>query len=135
LYDRYCAKRGKTKSTGNRSRGDYQSSGSVGASNVYLEAGSDKPEALLRGIDKGFYVNLALGLHAGVDSTSGDFSFPVAGFLIEKGEITTPARGISMAGNIFEFLKSVDKIADDLTWFGAVGCPTFLVKSIAIGRV
>jgi PmbA protein len=133
LYDSYTAKKGKLKSTGNRSRGSYQKSGGIGSTNLYLQQGTIKPQAMFANIDRGFYLKDAMGLHAGIDSTSGDFSIPVAGFMIEKGEITFPIRGISIGGNLFDLLKSVDIIADDLTWIQSVGCPSFSVKSIKIG--
>ena len=135
LYDCYTAKKGKVKSTGNRARGDYQSRGGIGTTNLYMKQGNVKPEAIMSGISRGFYLTVALGLFAGIDPVSGDFSIPVAGFMIEKGKIAFPVRGISIGGNLFEFLNSVDKIGDDLTWFGSTACPTFSIKSIKIGGV
>ena len=135
LYDSYTAKKGKAKSTGNRSRISYQSQGGINSTNLYIKRGRLKPNSIVSRIDKGFYLKDAIGLHAGIDSTSGDFSIPVAGFMIEKGRITFPIRGITIGGNLFDFLKSVDKIANDLTWFQSVGCPTFSVSSIKIGGV
>ena len=93
LYDSYTAKKGKTKSTGNRVRGGYQSAGSVGPTNLYLKSGDAKPEAILTGITRGFLLKVAFGMFAAIDSASGDFSFPAAGFMIEKG------RSLSCAGN------------------------------------
>ena len=85
-----------------------------------------QPEEIIAGIDRGFYLTVAIGLFAGIDSASGDFSIPSAGFMIEKGKITFPVRGISIGGNLFELLKAVDKVGSDLTWFQAVGSPTVL---------
>lgn len=133
LYDSYTAKKGKVKSTGNRSRGSFQGPGGIGPTNLFMAAGPTKPQEIFSSIPKGFYMTVAFGLHAGIDSASGDFSIPVAGFMIERGRVTFPVRGISIGGNLFEFLKAVDKIGDDLTWFETVGCPTFSVKSIKIG--
>jgi PmbA protein len=93
------------------------------------------PEEMLAKIDKGFYLKDAIGLHGGIDSTSGDFSFPCAGFLIENGQLSRPVRGISIGGNLFDFLKTVDKVGSDLTWFYSTGCPTFSVASIKVGGV
>jgi PmbA protein len=135
LYDCYTAKKGKVKSTGNRSRGDYQGRGGIGTTNLFMKQGNAKPEAIMAGISKGFYLTVALGLFAGIDPVSGDFSIPVAGFMIENGKVSFPIRGISIGGNLFEFLNSVDKIGDDLTWFGTTACPTFSTKSIKIGGV
>jgi PmbA protein len=92
-----------------------------------------KPEEVFAGIDRGFYLTVVLGLFAGIDSASGDFSIPSAGFMVEKGRVSYPVRGISIGGNLFEFLRSVDKVGSDLTWFMSVGSPTFSVKSIKIG--
>jgi PmbA protein len=133
LYDSYTAKKGKTKSTGNRARGGYQSAGSVGPTNLYLKAGDAKPEALISGIARGFFLKVAFGMFAAIDAASGDFSFPAAGFMIEKGRITNPVRGISIAGNLFELLKAIDRVGSDLTWFNNVGCPTLLIHSAKVG--
>jgi PmbA protein len=133
LFDSYCAKKGKTKSTGNRSRSGYSSPGGIGPTNLYLKPGEVKPEEILAGIDRGFYLTEAIGLFAGIDSASGDFSIPSAGFMIEKGKLTFPVRGISIGGNLFELLKAVDRIGSDLTWLQAIGSPTFSVKAIKIG--
>jgi PmbA protein len=133
LYDCYNAKKGKTKSTGNRVRGSYQGIGGIGSTNLYLKAGNTKAEDILKGIKEGLYLTVAFGLHAGINSVSGDFSIPIAGFKIENGQATFPVRGVNIAGNLFEFLKSVDQVGDDLTWIQATGCPTFSVASIKIG--
>jgi predicted Zn-dependent protease len=49
--------------------------------------------------------------------------------------MTFPIRGVTIGGNLFEFLTSVDKIGDDLTWVQSTGCPTFSVESIKIDGV
>jgi len=133
LYDCYTAKKGKIKSTGNRTGGSYQRMGGIGSTNLYFQKGEVKPEAIFAAIKDGFYMTVAFGLHGGIDGISGDFSIPVAGFKIENGQTTFPIRGISIGGNLFDFLKSVDKVGDDLTWFQDIGSPTFSVKNIRIG--
>ena len=135
LYDCYNAKKGKTKSTGNRGRGSYQNSGNIGSTNLYLKPGNVNPEEIIAGIKDGFYLTVAFGLHAGINDVTGDFSLPVAGFKIENGQKTSPIRGVTIGGNLFDLLKSVDKIGDDLTWFQSTGCPTFSVEKIKIGGV
>jgi len=133
LYDCYNAKKGKTKSTGNRVRGSYQGTGGIGSTNLYLKAGTMKAADVLKGIKEGLYLTVAFGLHAGINSVTGDFSIPIAGFKIENGQLTFPIRGVNIAGNLFEFLRSVDKMGDDLTWIQATGCPTFSAKSVKVG--
>jgi PmbA protein len=133
FYDSYTAKKGKTKSTGNRSRGGYSSAGAIGPTNFYLKPGTVRREEILAGVRRGFYLTQAIGIFAGINLASGDFSIPAAGFMIEKGRVASPVRGISIGGNLFELLKSVDKVGNDLTWFQYFGCPTFSVTSIKIG--
>lgn len=133
LYDAYTAKKGKARSTGNRTRSGFGSAGGIGTTNLYLKPGEVAPEAIFSGIDRGFYLTVVLGLFAGIDGASGDFSIPSAGFLIEKGKKTTPVRGVTIGGNLFELLKAVDKVGNDLTWFQSLGSPTFSVRSVKIG--
>jgi len=133
LYDCYCAKKGKTRSTGNRSRGGYGSAGGVGTTNLYLKAGGVAPEAIISGIDRGFYLTVVLGLFAAIDAASGDFSIPSAGFMIEKGRKAFPVRGVTIGGNLFELLKAVDKVGSDLTWFQSLGSPTIAVSHVKLG--
>jgi len=133
LHDCYTAKKGKAKSTGNHGRGGYGSAGGVGTTNLYMKPGDVAPEAIFGGIDRGFYLTVVLGLFAAIDSASGDFSIPAAGFLIEKGQKTIPVRGVTVGGNLFELLKGVDKVGNDLTWFQSLGSPTFSVASVKIG--
>ena len=102
---------------------------------MHLSEFKVKPEEIIAGIKDGFYLAEAFGLHAGINGVTGDFSLPVAGFKIENGQKTFPIRGVTIGGNLFDFLKSVDKIGDDLTWAQATGCPTFSVEKIKIGGV
>lgn len=133
LYDCYTARKGKAKSTGNHTRGGYGSAGGIGTTNLYLKPGDAASEAIFAGIDRGFYLTVVLGLFAAIDAASGDFSIPSAGFMIEKGKKTTPVRGVTIGGNLFELMKAVDKVGNDLTWFQSLGSPTFSVSSVKIG--
>lgn len=134
LHNSYTAKKDNVKSTGNSARDNYQSSGNgIGSTNLYIQPTNIKASEIITGISKGFHLDDAIGLHAGINSTSGDFSLPVAGFMIENGKITFPIRGITVAGNLFDFLKSIEKIGDDLTWNGGIGSPTLYIKNIMIG--
>lgn len=133
LYDSYTAKKDGIKSTGNRSRGSFQSPGMIGSTNLFMKPGDSDVESIFAGIKKGFYLKDAIGLHAGIDSTSGDFSIPAAGFMIADGVKSYPVRGISIGGNLFELLSTIDQIADNLTWNNNIACPTFSVSNILIG--
>jgi PmbA protein len=137
LYDSYTAQKAKVKSTGNRIRSSYNQEGQIGVTNLYIQPGKTKRKDLFSKIDKGFYVDYAIGVFAGIDTTSGDFSIPCAGSMIEKGVITYPVQGASINGNLLGLLKSIDTVADDLTWIYNLGnlnygSPTISIPSIKI---
>jgi len=72
-----------------------------------------------------------MGIHT-ANPISGDFSVGAAGLLIENGILTTPVRGIAIAGNIIDLLESVDLVANDLTFFVGRGSPTLRISKMTI---
>ncbi len=133
LYDSYTANKDRVKSTGNRSRESFSSPGMIANSNLYIKQGDREVESIISGISRGFYLKDAIGLHAGIDGTSGDFSIPVAGLMIEGGKKTFPIRGITIGGNLFELLSTINQIGNDLSWNHSIGSPTLGVEKILIG--
>lgn len=71
LYDAFTARKAKTRSTGNASRG-YRSLPSIGTHNLYLEPGTRSPEQLIKDVSHGFYVTSMLG--HGTNLVTGDYS-------------------------------------------------------------
>jgi PmbA protein len=86
---------------------------------------------LLGDINQGLYITEVMGMHT-ANPVSGDFSVGVSGLLIKNGELTTPVRGVAVAGNILELFKSVNCVADDLRFFVGKGAPTIRVDSITV---
>jgi PmbA protein len=72
-----------------------------------------------------------MGMHT-ANPISGDFSVGVAGLLIENGEITRPVRGMALGGNIIELIASIDKVGNDLQFFGSRGSPTVRIAEMTI---
>jgi PmbA protein len=72
-----------------------------------------------------------MGMHT-ANPISGDFSVGASGIWIENGEFTTPVRGVAIAGNISELLKSVEAVASDLTFFVGKGAPTLRIAKMTI---
>jgi len=76
------------------------------------------------------------GLHSGLNPVSGDFSLSASGYEIENGNIGRPVDLITIAGNLYELLKDIEDIADDLR-FGFpgksyIGSPSVKIKSLAV---
>jgi PmbA protein len=131
LYNTYTANKGKTRSTGNAVRGSFESLPGVGPTNFYIAAGSQSPAAIIQSIKKGLYVTRVMGIHT-INPITGDFSIGASGIMIENGEKTYPVRGITIAGNLIEMLKSVEAVGSDLRFVANVGSPTLLISGITV---
>ncbi|HHU33232.1 MAG TPA: TldD/PmbA family protein, partial [Clostridia bacterium] len=131
LHNSYTAAKEGVSSTGNGIRGSFKGTPEVGTTNFYIKPGSITQEELIKDISKGLYVTEVMGIHT-ANPISGDFSVGAAGLLIENGVLTTPVRGIAIAGNIIELLESVDLAANDLTFFVGRGSPTLRIAKMTI---
>ncbi|GAB6106976.1 TldD/PmbA family protein [Fusibacter bizertensis] len=100
-------------STGNASKGSYKGTVGVAPSNLVIEPGESSLEEIFTTIDRGVYIIDLQGLHAGIDTISGDFSLQSYGYLIENGKLTKPVSQITVAGNFFEMLMNIECFADD----------------------
>jgi PmbA protein len=72
-----------------------------------------------------------MGLHM-ADEVTGEFSLGASGYLYENGRFVHPVRGVTIAGNLKDLLASISLVGDDLTWYGSVGCPTFLLPQLSV---
>lgn len=132
LYDTYTAHKAGTTSTGNAARGSFRSLPSVGTTNFILSPGKETPNELLSDIKKGFYITEVMGMHT-ANPISGDFSVGAAGIMIENGQLTYPVRGVTIAGNLIDFLRDIEAVANDLRFFAGKAAPTVRLKALSIG--
>ena len=131
FYDTYTARRDGRASNASAGRGSYRGLPSPGSSNFYLKPGSMSREALLSGTKDGLLVLDVMGMHM-ADPISGEFSVGVSGLLIEGGRVGGPVKAAMISGNLLELLERVDAVADDLTFYGAMGSPTFRVSHMTV---
>lgn len=131
LYDCYSASKAGLKPSGNGQRGSFRSLPSVGTSNFMLQGGSFGPQELYADIEKGLYITEVMGMHT-ANPISGDFSVGAAGIMIEKGKLTYPVRGATIAGNLGEFFLDIEALGNDLRFFGGKAAPSIRLKSLSI---
>lgn len=82
-----------------------------GASLLVLQPGSKNPDELVAGVDKGILVT---GFNGGnSNSSTGDFSFGIEGFLIEKGKLSTPVSEMNITGNMITLWQSLVEVGND----------------------
>ena len=119
--------------TGNARRGSYASPSRIGPSNFYIEAGTDDPAALVRGLERALAVTSLLNLHT-IDPVSGEFSLGASGTYLERGAPVHPVQGITIAGNLTHLLSSVSGAGTDLTFgSGGIGSPTLVIAELSVG--
>ena len=131
LHNTYSASRLNQPMTANAGRAGFRSSPDVSASNCYISPNTGGPEQLHDGVDQGLLVTDVMGVHT-ADPVSGDFSFGASGMRIEKGALTRPVRGVTIAGNLIDLLQNVDLVGNDFRFFGAYGAPSLRVSSLMV---
>lgn len=131
LYDSYWARRNGAHSTGNATRGGIKGPPHMGVTNFYIESGTVPAVELLGGMGKGVLITDVMGMHT-ANPISGDFSVGASGFLVENGSVSFPVKEIALSGNIIELFASVDKVGNDLRFFGSVGSPSLLISALDV---
>lgn len=116
------------ESTGHAGRG-VSSPPAPGASNLYLDAGTQSVKDLIADISAGFLVTELIGM--GVNNTTGDYSRGASGFWIENGEITHPVSEVTVAGNLIDIFKNLTP-ANDLQFLYGVDAPTVRVEGLTL---
>jgi PmbA protein len=129
VYDLYHARRTGNGTTGNASR-SYASAPHIGFHNLYVQAGDESPDDILRRVERGFYMDDQGSF--GFNDVTGDYSFQAQGFWIENGEKAFPVEGVTVASNSLDMLANVAAVGNDLVFDGAVSAPTLLIAEMTV---
>jgi PmbA protein len=97
--------------------------------NLYMEAGTLTPQALIADIKEGFYVTELIGM--GVNGVTGDYSRGAAGFWIENGAIAYPVSEITIAGNMKDMFLHLTP-ASDLEFKHGTNAPTIRIEGMTV---
>ena len=131
LYDTYTARKDRVRSTGNAVRPGIKAPPAAGLTNLYIEKGGFSKDALLSKAGSGLFITEVMGMHT-ANPVSGDFSVGAAGIWIENGKKAYPVKGVAIAGNIIDILKSVAAVGSDLRFFGKIGAPSLLISELTV---
>src|SRR4030042_4664780 len=128
LYDNYAAKKEGRESTGNAARAGYLSTPSIDTTNFHIMPGNKTADQLISEVDDGLIIYFLQGAHSS-NPVSGEFSVVATpAWKIKKGEVVQSSRGVMLAGNIFEVLKSVSVVANNERKMGQLVSPWLLVE-------
>ncbi|MBK8793724.1 MAG: dephospho-CoA kinase [Holophaga sp.] len=145
LQSRKTARRMEVSATGNGRRESYRHLPIPRMRNTFLAPGDERPEAILKDLDRGLLVK-----HMGggqVDTVTGNFVFQVTeGYWVERGEICYPVKNATLSGCGPEVLKQLTRIGSDLHHFDIGTCgkdgqgvpvsdalPTILCPALVVG--
>lgn len=133
LYNLATAKKDGVESTGN----GYRGSGKVSTSttNIVLKPGNKTEAELFALVQEGIYITDVEGLHAGMNSQSGNFSLQAKGYLIENGRRAAPVCLITVAGNLFKLFKEIKEVGNNSERIGETTASSVYIKELAVSGI
>lgn len=133
LHNLKTAKKDGVETTGNAFKAGLAAPVKVNSTNLYIDKGNKAFDELVEYIVDGLYITDLEGMHAGANAITGDFSLAAQGKLIENGKLTRGVKQITVAGNFFEVLKSIEEVGTDLRFgmFGT-GAPSIVIKELSV---
>ncbi|MFC2000976.1 TldD/PmbA family protein [Chloroflexota bacterium] len=119
LHSRETAAKMKEKPTGNARAVNYRYPPIVRMTNTYIEPGSVSFAEMIGDIKEGIY---AKNWYGGTTSME-MFTFSAGeAYMIRNGKIAEALRPVVLTGNVFETLKNIDAIGNDLDMNQGGGC-------------
>ena len=136
LHNRKTALVDGVESTGNAYRSGAKGSIGIAPMNFHFENGTLTQEELFEKAGNGVYITALYGLHAGINSISGDFSLMAEGFTIKDGKIDKPVNQITIADNFFDLLMKVEALGNDIDYFSPdsshTQSPSLLIPDVSV---
>ena len=131
LYNLTTAKKDGVQSTGNGYGGVTKIG--IGTTHLVIKPGKKSFEELLQKAKNGIYLTDIMGLHAGLNAKSGDFSLQAQGFMIEDGKLTKPLSQIVVAGNLFTLFNDIGEVgSDSQLLLSSNEVPSLLIKKLQV---
>lgn len=140
LHDAKSAAILKEKPTGNARAQNFYNSPMVRMTNTYMEAGTDNPEDIVKGVKDGLYI---YDWNYGTGNSTFTIQ-PRTAYKIKDGKISDPVRINVITGSVFQTLFDIDAVGTDLQFFSgtcgkngqsmptATGGPTIRVKKLTV---
>ncbi len=127
LFDTFYGRKMGRSSTGNGVRTGVKEPPKCSLRGFHIEKGR---EDVAGAFQDGIIIEELMGTHT-ANAVTGDFSLGALGHLCRSGE-RRPFKGVVFSGNLFELLKNVRAVGNDLTFYGGIGSPTLYVTNLKI---
>ncbi len=133
LHDTKSAICMNSTSTGNGFKSGYASSVGVQPMNCYIEKGEKSLEQMCQEMGDGLVITDLIGLHAGIDFVTTNFSLQCAGYAVKNGKKDHAISLITVAGNYLDLMKQVVDVGSDLEWeYHSIVAPSIRFDAMAI---
>lgn len=93
------------------------------------EPGERNFDQLLASMDRGIWVTGSNGGNS--NSTTGDFSFGIEGFLVEKGKAVKPISEMNITGNLITLWKNLIEIGNDPLLISSQRLPSLMFDKVS----
>lgn len=114
LHNRETAAHFGVAPTGNARAWEYADQPLIRMRNTYIEPGDSSLEEMIATTDEGYLVE---GPRNGQADATGEFTFGVTSARrIHKGKLGELVRGVTLTGDAFDVLRSVDAISKEFAW-------------------
>ncbi|NQU84789.1 MAG: TldD/PmbA family protein [Mariniphaga sp.] len=101
---------------------------SGGTSNLVFELGNKDLKGLIASVEKGILVT---GFNGGnCNSSTGDYSYGIDGFLIEKGKIVKPVSEMNITGNMKDLWMNIAELGNDANTNSSRRTPSILFSKV-----
>lgn len=133
LHNSRTAAKMHTESTGNGFKNGYASSVGVSMMNCSIVPGNKSLEDMCKDMSEGVVITDLEGLHAGINTVTGDFSLQCAGYYVKDGKRDHSIALITVAGNFIDMLNHVVEVGNDIEWkYKRVVTPSISFEGCAI---
>jgi len=119
LHNRETAARMKEPVTGNARAVNFFHEPVVRMTCTYIDKGDWKKDEMIKDIEDGYYVQSSKGGQTNLEMFT--FSGEDA-YRIEDGEITEHIRDLNLSGNLFQTLKNIDAVGEDIEYLAGGYC-------------
>jgi TldD protein len=133
LHSRESAAAFGMEPKGNARAFTYRDEPIIRMTNTFILPGEDNLDEMIAGIDDGFFLK-ELGQGGQADATA-EFMFGVAeAYRIVDGKVGEMVKGITISGQAFDVLESVDAVSSDFEMaMGAGHCGKFQAAKVDAG--
>ncbi|MFZ1948280.1 MAG: TldD/PmbA family protein [bacterium] len=102
-------------------------------SNLVFSGGERPLEEMVRDVKRGILVQGFIGGNS--NSTTGDFSVGIAGFLVEGGRRTTPVHEMNISGNTRDLFSRLAEVGNDPYRYSSQRTPSMLFEGVQFSGV